>query len=268
MRATLFSAIAFSLLVSSCTNNENDNPAPTTENEWISLFNGKDFDGWTPKFSGYDLGVNFNETFRVEGGVIKVSYDQYDKFEGQFGHLFYKDKFSHYRLRIEYRFLGEQSPEGPGWAFRNSGVMLHCQAPESMTREQEFPVSIEAQFLGGNGTDERATGNLCTPGTHVVMNGELVKQHCINSSSPTFHGDGWVTSEVEVRGNGLIRHMINGETVLEYEQSQLDENDPDAQRLLQNGAPKMVSEGWIALQAESHPLEFRKVEIQILQDGK
>ncbi len=234
------------------------------DNRWISLFNGKNLDGWNVKIAGYELHDNYKNTFRVENGVLKVSYDQYETFNGEFGHLFYKDKFSHYKLRVEYRFVGEQVSGGPDWAFRNSGVMLHCQAPESMAKAQSFPVSIEAQFLGGNGKDERTTGNLCTPGTHVVMNGKLITQHCTNSRSKTFHGDQWVTMEVEVRGDAAIKHFVNGEPVLEYEQPQLDDGDPDAQKLIINGE-KMIRAGYIALQAESHPIEFRKVEILILQ---
>lgn len=249
-------ALGFFLMNISC--------AEKKEPRWISLFNGKNLDGWKVKIAGYDLNDNYKNTFRVENGVLKVSYDQYENFNGEFGHLFYKDTFSHYKLRVEYRFIGEQVPGGPDWAFRNSGVMLHCQAPESMTKTQSFPVSIEAQFLGGNGKDERSTGNLCTPGTHVVMNGKLITQHCTNSRSKTFHGDQWVTMEVEVRGDATIKHFVNGELVLEYEKPQLDEGDPDAQKLIMNGE-KMIREGYIALQAESHPVEFRKVEILLLK---
>jgi hypothetical protein len=233
----------------------------STEARWISLFNGKDLTGWTPKFAGSDLGVNYKDTFRVQDGLLTVAYDRYEKFNGEFGHLFYKDSFSHYRLRVEYRFVGEQTAGGPGWAFRNSGAMIHCQRPATMTKDQSFPVCIEVQLLGGNGTDERSTGNLCTPGTHVVMKGQLVTQHCINSTSKTYHGDQWVTAEVEVHGNRLIRHIINGEVVLEYGEPQLDDTDADAQKLLKAGADRMVGEGYIALQAESHPVQFRKVEL-------
>jgi hypothetical protein len=231
--------------------------------KWIALFNGKNLDGWTPKFAGSELGVNYKNTFRVENGILKVSYDQYAKFSGEFGHLFYKDKFSHYRIRVEYRFTGEQTAEAPAWAFRNSGVMLHCQSPSSMSKEQSFPVSIEAQLLGGNGHQERSTGNVCTPGTNIVMNGQLITNHCINSTSKTFHGDQWVTAEFEVHGDSLIRHYINDDLVLQYEQPQLDEKDADGKKLIRDG-DKRIGEGYISLQAESHPVEFRKVEIQLL----
>jgi Domain of Unknown Function (DUF1080) len=232
---------------------------PSNE-KWIPLFNGKNLDGWKPKITGYELGENYGDTFRVEDGILKVAYDKYPKFDSKFGHLFFDRKFSNYRLRIEYRFVGDQCPGGPSWAFRNSGVMIHGQPPESMRKDQQFPVSIEVQFLGGNGKDKRPTGNVCTPGTNIVMRDKLITQHCIDSSSMTYHGDDWITVEAEVHGNGIIKHIVNGETVIEYEKPQLDDRDPDARKLIKNG-DKMLHEGSISLQAESHPIEFRKVEI-------
>ncbi len=243
-------------LLAACADKKNE--------EWVQLFNGKNLEGWHVKITGYDLDDNFGNTFRVEDGVMKISYDAYEKFEGKFGHIFYKDKFSHYRLRMEYRFTGEQTPGGPGWAFRNSGVMFHSQSPQSMKKDQDFPVSIEAQFLGGDGQNERPTANVCSPGTHIVMNGELITRHCTSSSSKTYHGDQWVMVEIEVRGDSLINHIIDGQVVLSYEKPQLDEEDPEAQVLIKDG-DKMLREGYIALQAESHPLEFRKVEILVLE---
>jgi 3',5'-cyclic AMP phosphodiesterase CpdA len=239
------------------------------EGEWIQLFNGQDLTGWTPKICGFELGDNHADTFRVEDGVLMVRYDKYEgPFNNRFGHLFYKDSFSNYALRVEYRFVGEQVPGGPGWALRNSGAMIHGQTAGSMGVDQQFPVSIEVQFLGGDGQSERSTGNLCTPGTHVVYEGELRTEHITNSSSDTFHGDQWVTCEVEVHGGKLIRHKINGEVVLEYSEPQLDDRDADAQRLLAAGSPKMIASGTISLQAESHPVEFRKVELMVLEDDE
>ncbi len=235
------------------------------DGKWIQLFNGKNLDGWKVKIKGYELNDNFGDTFRVEDGVLKVAYDQYEKFGGKFGHLFYEQPFSNYRIRVEYRFVGDQSPGGPGWAFRNSGIMIHGQSPESMTKDQDFPVSIEVQLLGGREKGNRPTANLCTPGTHVVMNGKLHKPHCLNSTSKTYRGDQWVTVEVEVHGNRLIKHLIDGETVLEYTEPQLDERDKNAQKLIKDG-DKMLSGGSISLQAESHPLEFRKVELMKLEE--
>jgi len=230
------------------------------KSEWISLFNGKNLEGWKIKITGHELNDNYKNTFRVEDGILKVSYDQYGRFDGEFGHIFYKDKFSHYKIRVEYRFVGEQIAEGPEWGLLNSGIMIHSQSPETMKKDQNFPVSIEAQFLGDDGSKTRSTGNVCTPGTNIVMNGKLITEHCTITSDKFYPLNHWVTMEVEVHGDSVIKHIINGEVVSEYEKPQLDETDPDAQNLIVNGN-KMLNEGYIALQAETHPVEFRKIEI-------
>jgi len=234
------------------------------EGEWRALFNGKDLDGWTPKIKGYELGDNHADTFRVEDGVLRVRYDKYKEFDTKFGHLFYKEKFSHYRLRVEYRFVGEQCKGGPGWATRNSGVMFHCQDPKTMRKDQDFPVSVEFQLLGGLGKGKRTTANMCSPGTNVVLNGKLFTTHCTNSKSKTYDGDVWVTAELEVHGAGTVKHFVEGELVLEYEKPQLDPKDADAKKLIKDDK-LLLEEGYLSLQAESHPCEFRKVEIQVLR---
>lgn len=235
------------------------------EGKWEPMFNGKDLEGWTPVFKGEEPGVNYNDTFRVEDGKIIVSYDKWDKFDGKFGHMFYKSEHSHYKFRMEYRFVGEQCEGGPGWAVRNSGVMVHGQSVESMDKNQNFPVSIEVQPLGGDGTNPRTTGNLCTPGTNVVYNGKLDKRHCISSSSETYHGEQWVKLELEVHGAGKIIHKINGQSVIEYEQAQLDPRDKDAKKLIEaRGGELILDKGTISLQAESAPVEFRNIEIMVL----
>lgn len=236
--------------------------ADEPEKGWIPLFNGKNLDGWAPKITGHDYKDNFGDTFRVEDGLLKVRYDKYKNFDGKFGHLFYKDKFSSYKFRVEYRFVGDQVAGGPGWAIRNSGVMIHCQSPESMRKDQEFPVSVEVQLLGGDGKKKRPTANVCSPGTHIVMGGKLITQHCNDSKSDTYHGDKWVTVEVEVHGDKAVKHVIDGKTVMEYEQIQYDPGDADAKKLLKEaGGEKLIKEGYISLQSESHPIDFRKVEI-------
>lgn len=232
---------------------------------WVQLFNGRDLGGWTPKFTGRPLGENYRETFRVDGGVLKVSYDRYPGFAGEFGHLFYKTPYSRYRIRVEYRFTGRQAEGAPTWALLNSGIMVHSQAPESMGRDQRFPVSIEAQFLGDDGGGKRTTGNVCTPGTLIVIDGRLVRDHCVVMSPKAVAPERWTTMEVEVRGGESIRHWVDGQLVASYERPQLDPDDPDgeAQKLVR-GADLSLREGYIALQAESHPIEFRKVELRLL----
>jgi len=262
--ATTLSVCMFALSVAALSGCTSHAARPAT-GQWVDLFNGRNLDGWTPKIAGHDLGENYADTFHVRDGLLTVSYDNYEKFNGEFGHLFYEHEFSHYRIRVQYRFSGEQTPGGPGWALRNSGIMVHCQDPTTMSKDQSFPVCIEVQLLGGDGTNRRSTGNLCTPGTHVVMDGKLETTHCINSTSETFHGDQWVTAEVEVRGNEVVRHLINGQVVLEYTNPQLDPGDADAKRLLDGGANLMVSKGYISLQAESHPVQFRNIQLMLLE---
>lgn len=235
--------------------------APAEQKDWIQLFNGRDLTGWDVKITGRELNDNFANTFRVEDGLLKVRYDGYDAFQERFGHLFYRTAFSHYIVAVEYRFVGEQSPGGPDWALRNSGIMVHSQSARSMGKNQDFPISIEVQLLGGSGTGERSTANLCTPGTHVVMDGKLFTPHCVNSRSKTYHGAQWVRVEVLVLGDSLIRHIVNGDTVLEYSKPQIgggvvNHFDPVMKH---DGTP--LTGGYIALQSESHPLDIRKVEI-------
>ena len=232
---------------------------------WESMFNGKDLTGWTPKIRHHAAGDNFGNTFRVEDKKIVVRYDAYDKFDERFGHLFYKQPYSYYRIRLEYRFVGDQVPEGPGWAIRNSGIMVHGQTPESMGKDQDFPVSIEVQLLGGNGKDERSTCNLCTPGTNVEMNGELFTPHCINSSSATYHGEQWVRAEVLVLGDSIVKHFANGVEVLSYEKPQVGGGAVSGQEMIFGKPGQLLSSGTISLQSESHPVEFKNIEILNLE---
>jgi len=250
-----------------------DNAAPDVPEfpvgKWVPIFNGKDLSGWTPKIRYHEAGKNYGDTFYVEDGLLKVKYDPefYPEYGERFGHIFYTGRsFSHYRLRIEYRFVGDQCPGGPGWAFRNSGVMLHGQHPSTMTRDQDFPVSIEAQFLGGKGDGKkRTTSNLCTPGTNVVYKGGVFMKHCTSSSSETYHGDQWVTVEFDIRGDQYIDHLIDGKSVLRYDKPQYDPRSADAKKLIKDPANLLINGGYLSLQSESHPVHFRKVEVMVLK---
>ncbi|MFA4868717.1 MAG: DUF1080 domain-containing protein [Pedobacter sp.] len=228
---------------------------PPSDIKWKQLFNGKNLKGWDMKIRKHKFKENYGNTFRVENGNIEVRYNQYGgKFDEQFGHLFFNKPYSYYLIGVEYRFVGEQLKDGPGWAFRNSGIMIHGQDPETMTRNQDFPNSIEVQLLGGSGQGERSTANLCTPGTQYVKDGKVIKTHCITSSSKTFNGDQWVRVEVLVLGDSLVVHYVNGEEVLRYQRPQLDPIGDEAEG-------KLLKGGTISLQSESHPVDFRKVEI-------
>jgi hypothetical protein len=233
--------------------------------QWIELFNGRDLSGWHPKITGYPLDDNFGNTFRVADGAIKVSYEKYYAFNERFGHIFYEKPFSHYIFEMEYRFTGDQAKGGPGWATRNSGIMLHCQDPKTMTIYQDFPISLEVQLLGGDGQNPRTTANLCTPGTQVIMEGRLISDHCISSHSDTYHGDQWVKVGVLVLGDSVIAHYINRKEVIRYENptiggGNVSNHDPSAKK---DG--QALSRGYISLQSESHPVEFKNIRLMDLE---
>ncbi len=234
----------------------------STPPSWVPLFNGHDLEGWVPKIRGQPLGHDPLQTFRVVDGRLTVSYDGYSTFDDRFGHLFHEVSRADYDLRLEYRFVGDQMPDGPGWARRNSGVMVHAQRPETMGVDQDFPISVEVQLLGADGDERRPTANLCTPGTHVRIAGARTEQHCIESSSASYSGDEWVSIELHVRGGDLIRHVVEGDTVLVY-------SDPVVGGGVVSGfvaSAKVdgtpLRSGWIALQSESHPIQFRNVVIR------
>jgi hypothetical protein len=227
--------------------------------DWVQLFNGKNLDGWTVKIAKHKLNDNFGNTFRVENGLLKVSYDHYDTLDGQFGHLFYKDKFSYYLIAVEYRFVGDQVKGAPDWAYRNNGIMIHSQSAESMGFDQDFPTSIEVQLLGGDGVHDRPNGNVCTPGTNIVIDGALYTPHCYHLVAKTYHGDQWVRVVAEVMGSDQVTHYVEGTPVVTYSKPQLGGELKNPIFAGRDG--ELLSEGYIALQAESHPTEFRKVEL-------
>jgi len=236
--------------------------------EWLQLFNGRNLDDWTIKFAHHDLGENVNNTFRVENGLLEVRYDKWTSFDGEFGHIFYKQPFSYYVLAAEYRFVGEQLPAAGqlAWARRNNGLMIHALDPKTMLRDQDFPISIEVQLLGGLSDGKpRPTANVCTPGTNIVMNGQLHTQHCTNSTSKTYDGDQWVRVEAVVHGDELIRHVIDGQPVLEYSKPQIGGGNasPTDPKVKIDGT--LLTGGFIALQAETAPADFRKVELLNLE---
>jgi len=252
-------ALAALLLASGCA----QRPA---DGEWIELFNGRDLSHWVVKIAGHEVGEDTLQTFRVEDGVLKVRYDRYGAFDEQFGHLFYDRSFARYHLLVEYRIVGDWLPDVPEWARANSGVMLFAQDPHTMPRDQDFPISVEMQLLAGLGDGSpRPTANMCSPGTDVSMGGRPVVDHCVNSTSRTYEGDGWVRVEGIVLGDSLVTQIVDGDTVLQYSSPRIGGGvvngyDP-AQKV--NGRP--LRSGYIALQGEGQPVEFRRVALRVLR---
>lgn len=254
-------AAALILALASCTKKPPPVLVTAPAGQWVSLFNGKNLDGWTVKIAGHDLNDNYGNTFRAEDGMLKVSYDQYDKFGRQFGSIFYNKKLSHYWFRAEYRFTGKQASGAPSWAYQNSGIQFHSQAPESMGRAQEFPVCVEFDMVGAGFLGRHPTGDVCQTGTRVKIGGAALLEKCSKLSQVALPGEDWVTILAEVQGATLVRQIVNGALVVEYTDLTLDEKDADASRLLTSASDKQLASGYISIQANSHPIEFRRIEI-------
>lgn len=250
--------VALSLFMSAC--GPKKNAQENSAEKWTTLFNGKDLTDWEIKISGFKLGENFGNTFRVQDSILMIRYDQYDSFNNKFGGIYYKKKFSNYRLRVQYRFVGETTKGAPVWGFRDSGVQYHCQDPATLGLAQPFPICLEYNLLGGNGTDERPTGEICANGIKILVNNKVNESYCTAPTvKRTFHGDQWVTLEIDVRGDS-IKHFVNGEEILRFENPRYDSSNVIAKSLIVNGNDH-VTEGYISLQSNSHPIDFRKIEI-------
>lgn len=237
-----------------------------TRDEWIQLFDGHDLDDWIVKIHHHDTGVNFGNTFRAEEGMIRVLYDQYGDYNDQFAHLYYKQPFSRFHLKLEYRFTGELQHGAPSYTLLNSGVMFHSQDPRGMLKEQNWPISVEMQFLAGLGDGApRPTGNMCSPGTEIVYRGKMYDSHCLNSTSKTYDRDAWVKAELIVLGDSLITHIIDGDTVLQYSKPTMGGGVVQGydSALWHPGMP--LKSGYIALQSEGQPIDFRNIELKDLE---
>ena len=267
---TIFYLFLVILVCQSC--NTNYNKKEISKEDWESLFNGKDLTGWDIKIKDHPLNENYKNTFRIEDSMIRVVYNDYKKFDNQFGHLYTTKPYSYYKLKLQYRFVGEHLVDAPEWADRNSGVMLHSQSAQSVNLNQNFPVSLEFQFLCGNGKDTVPTGSVCTPGTFITYKGKPFLDHIKNSNSKTYLKNEWINAEAEVYGDSLIRHIINGDTVLTYTNPMIGEGFVSKTNnwtwagitdslIWINKANSPLKEGHIALQAESQPVDFRRIEI-------
>ena len=238
---------------------------PASKEKWIPLFNGKNLKGWTVKIYHHETGDNYANTFRAEEGMIKVRYDQYDSFNNRYGHLFYDKPYSYFKLRFDYRFTGIWRKDAPSYTQINSGVMYHSQSPASILKEQDWPISVEFQLLGGlSDGKSRPTGNMCSPGTDIVYNGRIDPRHCINSSSKTYYGDQWVHAELIVLGDSLVTHIINGDTVLQYNKPQIGGGVANGYDPAIKIDGKLLKQGYIGLQSEGQEIDFKNIELMDL----
>ncbi|MFT4734662.1 MAG: hypothetical protein ACI9DJ_000951 [Algoriphagus sp.] len=228
--------------------------------KWVSLFNGENLEGWQIKIAGHELDVNIHETFRVEEGMLKIRYDKYDNYGTQYGAIYTDKAYSNYRLRMEYRFTGDTAVGSPGWGYRDSGVQYHCQDPKTIEVDQSFPFSLEYNLHGGDENNERPTGQICANGTLITLDGEVVKGCQQPNPAVVIKGDDWAILEIDVQG-AKIKQFINGVEVLSFSNPRLDPEHAVAKTFIKQN--EMLTNGFISLQSNSHPIDFRKIEIMV-----
>ncbi len=248
------------LLLPGCNTNE-----PKQE-EWIALFNGKDINDWIVKIHHHEVGDNYANTFRVKDSILQIRYDEYDHFNDRFGHIYYKEPFSSYHLKFDYRFNGEWRTDAPSYTILNSGVMFHSPDPRTMPKEQDWPISVEMQLLAGlPDGNPRPTGNMCSPGTHIFYQDTLDTRHCISSSSKTYQPDEWVHAELIVLGDSVVKHIINGDTVLRYSKPQIGGEVVNGFDPEQKKDGQLLKSGYIAFQSEGQPIDFKNIKLRNLE---
>ena len=254
---------AITILIASLGGIQQAEAAPPDSGKWISLFNGKDLEGWTPKIKGYDAGENYAEHLPGRGRRAQGLLRQYPQVRRQVRAPVLQEASS--RTIACGSSIGSwatSAPAGPAWAIRNSGVMIHCQSPESMRKDQDFPVSIEVQFLGRR--RQGRSGRPATsarPGTNIVMDGKLITQHCTDSTVQDLRrrpvGDG--------RGRGPRRRHDQAHR-RRRDRARVREAATRPQRPRRREAASRTADG-CSTRATSPsrpraiPIEFRKVEI-------
>ena len=246
-------AVAASLVLVSCAS-----VSTGSEPRFHKIFDGKTLNGWEIKVTHHPLGANPHGMWTAKDGVMKINFDGFEQFKGEYAHVFYKKPLKNYILRLDYRFAGKQAPGGPGWATRNSGVMLFAQPPETMTLDQNYPISLENQLLGGLGKGPRTTLSVCMVEITVKVDGKPLTAHCnpnAGATSQTFDGDQWVKLRVEVV-NGVVKSYVNDQLGNTFTEPTVDKPHPWLKSQDATAQPS-----YFALQGESDQVEFRNIEL-------
>lgn len=224
---------------------------------WVKIFNGQDLTGWSPLIHKSAYKQDPYNTFRADpvNHVIKVTYEDYPNgFEDRCGLLYYDKLLTNYRVRVTYRFLEPQAPGPVSWGKNNTGLMIFGIDPAKVTGDPEFPPLIEIQLLGANSTGGNTTPNMCVPGgmTMKKSTAECGNNHTGVAPPPAAE---WVTveAEVHVKGDTKVFQYPNKTTPV------ITMSGPVYQG-------KDVVNGYLSLQSESQPLEYKDIELMELPE--
>ena len=230
--------------------------------DWIQLFDGKSLDGWVPKITGYPL-EKTTPTPSASSTAPCRRRPTGPRRREQIRPSFLPTSevlLLHRRRRVPLhrRAGGRRSRLGHSQQWPDVAQPVAAIDVEG----PGFPISVEVQLLGGlpNGKPQ-STANMCSPGTQVFIDGTMVKGHCLDSKSQTYAGDQWVRVEVAVRGGERLIHKVEGQTVLEYEKPTIGGGEVNKFDPAVKVDGTLLTDGYIEIQGESHPTEFRKIEV-------
>jgi hypothetical protein len=228
----------------------------------VKIFNGQDLTGWVPLIKKSAFNVNYQNTFRADPAnqIIRVTYEDYPDtdFDGRYGMLYYDKYLTDYRVRLTYRFREPQAQNPSQWGKNNTGLMLFGIDPRDVMGDPDFPPAIEIQLLGTPSTGGTNNANLCQPGGMWVSklfgeNNGSGNGCKASKSGPAPTAGEWVTIEAEVLVSGETKIYQHPETITPV----LSISGP-----MYNNQP--VLGGYMAIQSESQPVEFKDIELKEL----
>lgn len=190
----------------------------------VELFNGKNLNNWN-FFLDTKSTAKPAEIFSVEDAVITIKGTP-------FGYMYTKEMYDNFHLHLQWRWEKTAS---------NSGIFLFVQPGEKL-----WPNAIEAQLCAGQAGDFVLLGG-SDVSEFKTKPGEkrpdfpVVEK--LNPSNEKPAGE-WNTADIYCR-NGSIVVVINGE--------------------VQNmGTQSMHKKGYIGLQSEGEPIQFRDIWLKKL----
>ena len=193
----------------------------------IMLFNGKDLSG----LKVFPEGADAQDTWFVNDGLLCSTGKPN-------GYIRTEKEYSNYHLHVEWRWP-ENAAQGRS---RNSGVFVYANGPDNI-----WPQLIECQLMADsagdfvlmNGMGMTVDGqDMKDPNRRFVM----IQKKQPSSEKPAGQ---WNSYDIYCEGD-MIKCLVND--------------------VLQNeGTAVMPSSGYICLQSEGSPIEFRNIFIETLE---
>jgi hypothetical protein len=231
---------------------------------WVSLFNGKNFDGWYTYLDASGKNKDPKGVFKVENDMIHI--EDFPKADGNAdnGYLATNQAFSNVRIHVEYKWGPKRFSEKK----RNSGLLYLAVGADTI-----YPTSIECQIEETDVGDmwlvngAAATAFFIAPtvpifdddmGTGTLVRSNLGQSNRVLKSGDFEDRDDWNTVEVIIDGDRSTQ-LVNGRIVNRANDiRQPDPNNPAHMIPLKSGK--------ILLEAEDgNEIWFRNVKVKPLK---